>query len=220
MAAARRPFPTRGLYALTPDAPADFAEVLGRVARVLAGGGGAVQYRDKQSEPGERRRRALALRHLCREHDVPFLVNDDVALAAAIDADGAHIGRDDATVADARRLLGPRRIVGVSCYGSLARARAAVAGGADYVAFGSFFPSRTKPGAEPCTPDLLPEAAALGVPVVAIGGITPENAGPLLARGAGVLAVITALFEVPDSGAAARAFVRAIALHSPNVDDP
>jgi thiamine-phosphate pyrophosphorylase len=136
-----------------------------------------------------------------------FIVNDDVELALAVDADGVHVGRDDEGVAAARARLGPGRLVGASCYDQLGLARAAVAAGADYVAFGSFFPSPTKPNAARADVGLLRRARhELGVPLVAIGGITPENGAPLVAAGADMLAAIGAVFGASDPRAAAAAF--------------
>jgi thiamine-phosphate pyrophosphorylase len=124
-----------------------------------------------------------------------YIVNDDPQLARAVGADGVHIGRDDASITAARELLGPERIVGVSCYGDLAAARDAVAQGADYVAFGSFFASSTKPHAPRADPALLREARALGVPLVAIGGIDADNVRSLIDAGADAVAVISDVFD-------------------------
>ena len=168
-----------------------------------------VQYRDKTTNDQTRRKEVEALLGICRPLNVPLLVNDDVELAADIRADGVHVGRDDASLARARRRLGPDSIVGVSCYNSLDRARAAQAAGATYVAFGSFFASPTKPGAVPASTELLRAARrTLRVPIVAIGGITPANAPDLLEAGADLLAVVSAIFAPPDPAAAAREFAR------------
>ena len=133
-----------------------------------------------------------------------LIVNDDIGLAAASGAAGVHLGEGDASIDEARARLGPRAMVGVSCYDSLARARQFAAAGADYLAFGAFFPSPTKPDARVATPQLLREAKALGLPVVAIGGITHDNASLLIEAGADAVAVISALFGAPDVRAAAR----------------
>jgi thiamine-phosphate pyrophosphorylase len=144
---------------------------------------------------------------LCRPAQVPLIVNDDLELAIALDADGAHLGRDDGDLAEARRRLGPRRLLGASCYNRLELARMAVATGADYVAFGSAFASPTKPGAVRAPLELFREARrALPVPIVAIGGITVENARELLAAGVDAIAVITALFGADDVERRAREF--------------
>jgi thiamine-phosphate pyrophosphorylase len=200
--------PLAGLYALTPDC-ADTDLLLAQVRAALAGGASAVQYRNKTAAPGLRLDQARALRAACAARSATFIVNDDVELAATVDADGVHLGRDDATVIAARKRLGPGAIIGVSCYDSLARADAAVGSGADYVAFGSFFPSTVKPEAVRATNALL-SAAKLRwrVPVVAIGGITAANAAPLLAAGADALAVISAVFDAPDVRSAAQALAQ------------
>ena len=202
-------FPRRGLYALTPDDGATLATLIARVSAAIDGGTAVVQYRDKRAAPAARRACAGAVVEHCHARGVPLIVNDDVELAAAIGAAGVHLGRDDGTVAAARTRLGPQRIVGVSCYDSVERALEAADAGADYVAFGSCYPSATKPRAIRCGVEVLAAAAAeLTLPIVAIGGITPENAGPLLAAGAGLVAVIGALFDGDDPAAAARAFAR------------
>ncbi|HSR65937.1 MAG TPA: thiamine phosphate synthase, partial [Xanthomonadaceae bacterium] len=147
----------------------------------------------------------LALRALCADAGVAFIVNDDVELARATDADGVHLGEHDARPDAARARLGPDAIIGGSCYADLDRAEAAARAGASYVAFGAFFPSPTKPLARRATPELLRAAACLGLPRVAIGGIRPDNAAPLVAAGADLIAVISGVFAAPDPAAAARA---------------
>jgi thiamine-phosphate pyrophosphorylase len=198
-----------GLYALSPEI-ADTATLTERVDAALSGGASAVQYRNKAASPKLRLAQALALRELCAVRGATFIVNDDVELAAAAGADGVHLGRDDAALAMARARLGPNAVIGASCYDSLARAEAAFRAGADYIAFGSFFPSKVKPQAIRAHTSLLTAARAQwGVGIVAIGGITPANAAPLLDAGADALAVISALFDAPDArgvGAAAHAF--------------
>jgi thiamine-phosphate pyrophosphorylase len=197
--------PIKGLYAVTPDL-ADTALLVAKVETVLAAGARLLQYRNKQADAGTRREQAEALRDVCRRHGATLIINDDVALAAALDADGVHVGIEDAALAVAREHLGRGKIIGVSCYDDLPRARAAAAQGADYVAFGSFFASPVKPGAVRAPLSLLPAAHALGLPVVAIGGITLGNAARLVAAGADAVAVISALFAVPDAGSATRQF--------------
>lgn len=207
-----------GLYAITPDladAPATDASVRtlsDRVAQAIAGGARAVQYRDKTPDPGVRRQRAAALAALCRAAEVPLIVNDDLELALAVGADGVHLGRDDGDPAAARDRLGPAAIVGVSCYDRLDLALTAERAGASYVAFGSFFPSAVKPGAVRPAPPLLTRARErLRIPLVAIGGITPQNAASLIAAGADMLAVVTGLFSAPDIAAAARDYAQRFA---------
>src|SRR5690606_15015363 len=147
-----------GLYVLTDPAVGDGEVLLQRVAAVLAGGAALIQYRDKTQDQARRQQEARAIRELCRRYGALFVVNDDVELAAEVDADGVHLGRDDAGVVQARIVLGLARIIGVSCYDSLARAEQAAAAGADYVAFGSMYPSATKPHAVRASLDLLGEA--------------------------------------------------------------
>jgi len=199
--------PRRGLYGLTPDQFGDTEQLVARVLAAIKGGAALMQYRDKPASMAARESRARALIAACHPRGIPLIVNDAVQLAAEVGAAGVHIGRDDGDLAAARALLGPARIIGVSCYDSLERARDAVAGGADYVAFGSVYASSTKPRAVRCPLETLRQAASdLPVPIVAIGGITAENAGPLLAAGVGLLAVIGALFDSADVEAGARAF--------------
>ena len=196
----------RGLYLITPD-EADTARLLARVAAVLPSATW-LQYRNKQADAALRETQASALLALCRTAGVPLIVNDDAALAQRIGAAGAHLGEDDGDIAAARALLGPGAIVGASCYADAALARRAVAAGASYVAFGAFFPSRTKTNTRHATTDLLAATAELGVPRVAIGGLSPDNAGTVVAAGADLLAVISAVFDAADPAAEARAFLR------------
>ncbi len=198
----------RGVYAIADTHILSEAQLLEAVAQAIAGGAALIQYRDKAPDPVRRAREARALQALCRAHGVPLLINDDVALAAEIGAAGVHLGREDAPIEAARRALGPTRLIGVSCYNALARALAAQAQGADYVAFGSFFPSPTKPQAVRAEAALLRTARAqLRVPIVAIGGITPDNGAALLSAGADALAVISGIFQAPDIRAATARYV-------------
>jgi thiamine-phosphate pyrophosphorylase len=194
-----------GLYALTPDEP-DTRTLVAKVRAAVAGGAAAVQYRNKPADPALRAGQVQALLAVCRPAGVPLVVNDDIELALATDAAGVHLGRDDGDLAAARRRLGPGRLLGASCYDRLELAERAVAAGADYVAFGSMFASPTKPAAVRAPLAILGSARRLGRPVVAIGGITLENAPAAIAAGADSLAVITALFEAADVAARARAF--------------
>jgi len=191
----------RGLYAITPEL-LDTEALLRAVAQALDGEIALLQYRRKSKQ---RLKEARALARMCQARAVPFIVNDDMELALRCGADGVHLGRDDGDPAAARPNL-KGRVLGVSCYNSLDAARAAVAAGADYVAFGSVFPSPTKPGAVQAPLALFGEARALGVPLVAIGGITLQNAPRLLRAGADALAVISDLFEAPDITERARAY--------------
>jgi len=195
-----------GLYAVTPDLP-DTTELLRRVGQALPGGVQLLQYRNKPAAAALRREQAGALLALCRAQGVPLVINDDLQLALEIGADGAHLGREDGDLAAARAALGPGKLLGISCYDDIGRAREAKRVGADYVAFGSFFASPTKPAAVRAPLTLLGAAkAGLGLPVCAIGGITLQNAPQLIAAGADLLAVITDLFEAPDIRARAAAY--------------
>jgi thiamine-phosphate pyrophosphorylase len=196
-----------GLYAIADTAYLSEARLLTAAEQALRGGARVIQYRDKSGGATQRRKQAESLRALCTTRGACFIVNDDVELARAVGADGVHVGRDDAGLGEARTALGVRAIIGVSCYNDLARAERAVASGADYIAFGSFFPSRTKPAAVHAEPELLRAARArFSVPLVAIGGITPENGATLIAAGADVLAVISGVFDVVDVESAARRY--------------
>ncbi|WP_148861568.1 thiamine phosphate synthase [Marinobacter fonticola] len=196
----------RGLYAITdPDLlPED--RLVASVEAALRGGAVMVQYRDKQASGTDRLRRARNLLAVCNNAGVPLLINDDAGLAKRVGAAGAHLGQEDGELRAARELLGPDAILGQTCHASLELARTAIHAGADYVAFGRFFPSMTKPGAPAATPDLLQQARQLGRPVSAIGGITLENAPLLVAQGTDLLAVIGGLFGTDDIEARARAF--------------
>lgn len=197
----------RGLYAITEDRALGPEPLAALADAALRGGARVLQYRDKSGDARRRLAEATALRAVCTRHGALFLVNDDIALAAATGADGVHLGRNDAPIAEARTTLPRGSIVGVSCYNRFDLARAAAAGGADYIAFGSFFPSSTKPRAVRADPDLLRRARReLGLPTVAIGGISPENGRALVKAGADMLAVVSALFASSDVSAAAEAF--------------
>ena len=196
-----------GLYLLTREC-ADDQRLLSGVRAALRGGARVVQYRDQSGDRLRQQRQAGALLALCQDFAVPLIINDDVALAALIGANGVHLGAGDTDLATARGMLGAAAIIGLSCYDDLMRARGAVAAGADYVAFGAFFASRTKPLARPCDLTLLSESAGLTRPRVAIGGIDAANAGELIAAGASALAVLAGVWDSPDPEAAARAIAQ------------
>ena len=198
-----------GLYAVTPDL-SDTLRLVRGVEAALVGGAQAIQYRNKAADPALARAQAAAIARIRAVHGGLYIVNDDPVLAAAVDADGVHLGEDDGAITEARRLIGPDRIIGVSCYNRFELAEAAVAAGADYVAFGSFYASSVKPGARRADVSLLQRARTLGVPVVAIGGITAENARALFLAGASAVAVISAVFVDPEARDVERA-ARAIA---------
>lgn len=198
-----------GLYAIADSTYLTPQNFVTASEAALVGGARVLQYRDKHSSAAQRVTIARALNDLCRGHGVPLIINDDVQLAASIGAAGVHLGRDDADVGAARALLGKDAIIGLSCYNQLERAQGAQAAGANYVAFGSFFASRTKPQAVRASLELLRAArAALTIPIVAIGGITPENGGSLIEAGADALAVIEGVFGRADMCAAAERYTR------------
>jgi thiamine-phosphate pyrophosphorylase len=192
----------RGLYAITPDGGST-AELLEKVGAALEGRISLLQYRRKKGDAAEARQ----IVELAHSHGVRVIINDDVALALEVGADGAHLGRGDGDLAQARKLLAGR-VLGASCYADLRGARAAARAGADYVAFGSVFASPTKPVAVRAPLSLFGEARTLGVPVAAIGGITLQNASQAIEAGADLLAVISDLFDAPDIRGRAREYGR------------
>lgn len=192
----------KGVYVIT-DGPRD--DLFAAAEASLAGGARMLQYRDKTGDAERRRSEADELSRLCARHGVPFIINDDVPLALATGG-GVHLGREDVSIAEARAVLGDGAIIGVSCYGSLERARQLAAEGADYLAFGAMYPSMTKPHAPVASHDVLTQVAQLGLPVVAIGGITPDNGRVLIDAGADYLAVVSAIFAAPDIQTATRRF--------------
>jgi thiamine-phosphate pyrophosphorylase len=196
----------RGLYAITPDGLSR-DQLIARVQSALNGGVRLLQYRSKDVDAQQRAQVARALGALCRKHGAALIVNDDVELALAVGADGAHLGREDGDLAGARaRLQG--KLLGASCYDRIDLARAATAAGADYVAFGSVYPSPTKPSAVSAPLALFAQARPLGIPLCAIGGITVENAPALIRAGADMVAVISDVFDARDIAARARAYIR------------
>jgi thiamine-phosphate pyrophosphorylase len=197
----------RGLYLVTPDWD-DTGRLLEVTRQALEAGATLVQYRNKTAGEALREEQAAALLALCRRHDRPLVINDHVALCLRLDADGVHVGGLDAPVAAVRAALGPDRIVGASCYGQFPLAQAAQDAGASYVAFGGFYPSKVKVYEVSTPQDIVARAKAqLAVPVVAIGGMTPQNARPLVGLGADMVAAISSVYAAPDAGAAAREFV-------------
>ncbi|UGB37722.1 thiamine phosphate synthase [Frateuria soli] len=193
--------PSRGLYAITDGPRNDLTHV---VQEALAGGASLLQYRDLSDDHARRHAEAHALKRLCDQFGVPLLINGDAALAQAVGAAGVHLGETAEDLAGARERLGAEAIIGVSCFDSIERARSMVSAGADYVSFGAFFPSPTLPRARLASPELLRQSAALRVPRVAIGGITPENGAILVDAGADYLAAVSAIFGSSDVRAAAR----------------
>ncbi len=195
-----------GLYVITDTTLTPDAQLVDAVAQALAGGATWVQYRAKHTPASERRAQAGALRDLCRAAAAGFIINDDLDLAVALAADGVHLGRADTGIAAARARLGPHAIIGASCYAELELAHAAAAAGASYLAFGSMFPSPTKPTAVRAPLALLRTARAqLHLPIAAIGGITQHNAAQVVAAGADLIAVISGVFATPNIYQAAHA---------------
>ncbi len=201
----------KGLYLVTPDWD-DTDQLLSLTESALKAGIAMLQYRHKTATEALQRHQATALRDLCRQYKVPFIVNDHLALCEEIDADGVHVGGTDATVAAVRSVMGPDKIIGASCYGDLQRAHDAAAAGANYVAFGGFYPSRVKKYEVSTPVDIISRAkAALTVPVCAIGGMTPENAVPLVNEGADLVAAISSVYQHEHPASAAADFVRLFA---------
>lgn len=202
----------RGLYAITDALLIPNDRLMAAVEQAILGGARLIQYRDKSHDAARRLAQAGALNELCQRHAVPLIINDDVELVAQVGAAGVHVGKDDPAFAIARACLGKNALIGVSCYDRLDLALEAARAGADYVAFGAFFPSPTKPTEIRASVALLRKArAALSVPIVAIGGITPDNAPLLLDVGADALAVVSGVFGQPDIQAAARRYANLFA---------
>ncbi|MBU0753134.1 MAG: thiamine phosphate synthase [Gammaproteobacteria bacterium] len=196
----------QGLYAITP-ADNLLPRLSALVVLALEGGVRMVQYRNKDAPMPLKRSQAAELLRICHAHDARLIINDDVWLAIEIGADGVHLGRDDADAVMARQALGPKRILGVSCYDDVERAVAAEAAGADYVAVGSMFPSSTKPRATRASLELVTETKRrVKLPVAAIGGIKLDNASAVLAAGADMVAVVSDLFDAMDIKGRATAF--------------
>lgn len=198
-----------GIYPITDDAFMDRPGHEDAIDAVAGAGIAMLQFRARHGNRDKARRQASHLLAVCRKHGVPLIVNDDVELCKSIGAEGVHLGTADSDISDARRILGPKAVIGATCHASLELALSARKQGADYVAFGRFFPSMSKPGASPAQPKILSAAReSLDLPIAAIGGINTENAGLLLDAGADLLAVIQAIFGAADPGAAASELVR------------
>ena len=196
----------RGLYAITPD-ESNTSDLLRKVRLALQGGACALQYRNKIANAELKFQQAQALRQLVSEFDCTYLINDDARLAMQVDADGVHLGGEDGSVAAARALLGKNKIIGMSCYNRVSLAHEAAQQGVDYVAFGAFFSSGVKPDAVKAEVKILQTARSeLALPIVAIGGITQQNGATLIEAGADSLAVISALWNVPDIQTSAQEF--------------
>jgi thiamine-phosphate pyrophosphorylase len=187
--------PTKGLYAITPD-EANTHQLLINVEHALQAGIALLQYRDKTSSEDKKLRRAMALRKLCAQYATPLIINDDPELAYQCQAEGVHLGQGDTCISDAREMLGDKAIIGITCHHHLDLALKAQKQGANYVAFGRFFNSSTKPGAPLADTTLLLQAKAqLNIPITAIGGLTLENSTPIINAGADNIAVVEAIFS-------------------------
>jgi len=198
----------RGLYLVTPDW-SDTHRLVAVSRAAIQGGACVLQYRNKIANDALRYEQALALRALTRETDTFFIINDDVALALAVAADGVHLGRHDGELSSAKTLAGKQLAIGVSCYNDFERARQAVAQGADYIAFGAMYASPTKPEAVAAPLCLIERSKAeLQAPITCIGGIRADNAAPLVAAGADCLAVISDIYQAADPQAQAARFAR------------
>lgn len=207
-----------GLYAITDNRLTPPDQLIASVEAAVQGGAVLVQYRDKVSTTADRLRQATDLNSLCRNAGVPLLINDDPELAKRVGAAGVHLGQADCALVGARALLGPDAIIGITCHHRLDLAEAAKANGADYLAFGRFYTSSTKPGAPPADLNVLTAAKPLALPVTAIGGITLDNAEPLIRAGADLVAVVAGLFggtpeEIEHK---ARMFTHLFATHYPH----
>ncbi len=199
----------RGLYAITDNKLIKTKEFVNKVEQAIIGGAKIIQYRDKSQNYQLRLEQAQALSQLCKKYQIPLIINDDVTLAKQVGADGVHLGKDDVDIATARAQLGKQAIIGISCYNQLSLALDAVKAGANYVAFGRFFNSATKPNAIGCSVEILREARQrLNCPLVAIGGVTPDNGNELIKAGADCLAVISGLFGQADVTAAAQKYAK------------
>ena len=196
----------KGLYIVTPDWD-DTDQLVQATDLALQGGAVLVQYRHKTADAALRSEQATALLQVCRRHGVPFIINDHLELCLALDADGIHVGGTDASVAQVRAAVGPDKIVGASCYGTLQLARDAQAAGASYVAFGGFYPSRVKKYDFKTAPEIVAQSKAeIGLPVVVIGGMTVENCTPLITQGADLVAAISSVYMQENVSEAARGF--------------
>ena len=206
----------RGLYAITDAALIADDRLIAAVEQAILGGARLIQYRDKSADTSRRLAQAQALNILCRHYAIPLIINDDVEPAVPFGAAGVRLGQDDPPFAIARVRLGEHALIGVSCYDRLDLAIAAERAGADHIAFGAVFPSPTKPDEVRAPLELLRQArAVLKLPIVAIGGITPDNAPLLLEAGVDVLAVISGVFGQPDIQTAARRYSALFAQGNP-----
>ena len=200
--------PDHGLYAITDCHTLNTGDLLKKTELILQSGANMLQYRYKTGNSADRESLAVQLQRLCHDYEIPFIINDDIKLAQKINADGIHLGRDDQSCETARNILGPGYIIGISCYNDTKLALAAAKAGANYIAFGAFFPTTSKSPTSEATIELLHYAKQhLNLPVVAIGGITPDNGKILVRAGADYLAVISGLYEAADPVTATQSYL-------------
>ena len=204
----RDSFIIKGLYAITPDS-ADLNTLIQKTKSAIEGGAFMVQYRSKIQDRDVKMQQCAAILRLCREYEIPCIVNDDVEMCRVLEADGVHLGEKDDNIAEVRHILGEDAIIGSSCYDQLNRAKSAQKEGASYVAFGAMFPTSTKPNAPRATLALLKEAKReIQIPIVAIGGITVNNAHDVIKTGIDAIAVITSLYEAKSIKETAETFAK------------
>lgn len=197
---------TGGIYAITDCENITADELLNKTESILSVGVALFQYRNKTEDQKNKRALAIELQSLCQQYKTPFIVNDDLKLAKEIAADGIHLGQHDTDIDTARGVLGDK-IIGISCYNDFNRAVIAEQSGADYIAFGSFFPSATKPGAAKANIELIIKSKEkFNIPVVAIGGITPENGKQLINAKVDFLAVINGIYSTDDAATSTLAY--------------
>jgi thiamine-phosphate pyrophosphorylase len=201
--------PDYGLYVITDCENLTHDELIKKTESILQSGAAMLQYRNKKDKLSTKEIQAIKLQQLCRDYSVPFIINDDIRLAQKINADGVHLGRDDKNCKVSRKILGPDYIIGITCYNEIGLALEAVISGANYVAFGAFFPTTSKSATSVATTALLRQAKQqLQLPIVAIGGITPENGKELIHAGADFFAVISGVYEAADPAIATRAYLK------------
>ena len=201
----------RGLYAITDCENLSGDKLLSATEEILRAGVVILQYRDKSGDHAKRKYEATELQRLCRRHNCLFVINDDVRLAKSVNSDGVHLGSDDCACKIARNELGPEAIIGVSCYHRIEAALTAASDGADYVAFGSFYPTASKQNTVIAKPDIIKQAKAkISLPVVAIGGITPANCTTLIEHGSDLIAVISSIYQAEDPYSTVKEFNRLI----------
>ncbi len=195
-----------GLYAITPDQK-NLSILSSQVESCIKGGAKLIQYRSKKLSKIVQKKQAKQIKIVCNSYNIPLIINDDIELCRNLDADGVHLGENDDSLLKARKLLGPSKIIGISCYNSIDRVKMAIDGGASYVALGACFPTKTKPNAPQVTIDLIKFVLKrFNIPLVAIGGIDNENVELLVKEGVKCVALINALFSAKDIEKKAKVF--------------